>query len=141
STTSVTLRSLEAPMYAANALKKAGVRVVAVGVGAGASGSAVAKNLRAVSGTTPGSDYLQGDWDALKQILSNIVTAATCQVPVEVSKTLKHANGTTTTTAAGWDFTASLEPGTHASVSLLGDAEQTTASGDPGKARWTVKFT
>ncbi|MGF2948838.1 SpaA isopeptide-forming pilin-related protein [Microbacterium alcoholitolerans] len=141
SSTAVTLRSLEAPMYAANALKRDGVRVVAVGVGAGASGSAVAKNLRAVSGQTAGSDYLQGDWDALKQILSDIVTAATCQVPVDVSKTLKRADNTTTTLAAGWDFTASLEGGTSSAVSLTGAAEQTTASGDAGKARWTVRFT
>src|SRR5690606_10548293 len=98
--TEVTHRSLEAPMYAANAIKAAGTRLVTVGVGAGASGNMVAQNLRAVSGETAGSDYLQGDWDALKQILSDIVTAATCQVPVDVSKTQLNSNGTTTTLAA-----------------------------------------
>ncbi|GAA3927639.1 SpaA isopeptide-forming pilin-related protein [Microbacterium soli] len=141
SNTNVTLRSLEAPMYAANALKKHDVRVVAVGVGEGASGEQVAQNLRAVSGEKAGSDYLQGDWDGLKRILSEVVTAATCQVPVEVSKTLKNADGSTTKLAGDWDFTAALTPGTSSPVSLLGDATQTTDSGAAGAAHWTVKFT
>ncbi|MBB5743384.1 hypothetical protein HD600_001881 [Microbacterium ginsengiterrae] len=141
SSTEVALRSLEAPMYAANAIKAAGTRLVTVGVGAGASGTKVAKNLRAVSGETFGSDYLQGDWDALKQILSDIVTAATCQVPVEVSKTQVNADGSTTTTAANWQFAAALQPGTTSGVTLSGTAGQTTTAGVAGKARWTIRFT
>ncbi len=137
----VTLRSLEAPIYAANAIKAAGTRLVTVGVGAGASGTAVAKNLRAVSGETAGSDYLQGDWNGLKQILSDIVTAATCQVPVEVSKTQLNQNGTTTTLAANWQFTAALQAGTTGGVTLNGNAAQTTSAGEAGKARWTIRFT
>lgn len=137
----VTLRSLEAPMYAANAMKAAGTRVVSVGVGPGATSSNVAKNLRAVSGPTNGADYLQGDWDRLQQILTDIVSAATCQIPVDVSKTQLNANGTTTTTAANWQFTAALENGTTNGVTLTGNASQTTTAGDQGKARWTIKFT
>lgn len=141
SSTAVTLRSLEAPMYAANAIKAAGTRLVTVGVGAGASGNMVAKNLRAVSGEMLGSDYLQGDWNALKQILSDIVTAATCQVPVDVSKVQLNANGTTTALAANWQFMAELQAGTTNGVTLTGNASQTTAAGDQGKARWAIKFT
>lgn len=137
----VALRSLEAPMYAANAIKAANTRIVTVGVGAGASGTNVAKNLRAVSGPTSGSDYLQGDWDRLKQILNDIVSAATCQIPVDVSKTQLNADGSTTTLAANWAFTGELQAGTTTGVTLAGNASQTTSAGDAGKARWTIKFT
>lgn len=134
----VALRSLEAPIYAANALKVAGVRVAAVGVGNGATGPGAAANLRAVSGKTPDSDYIQGDWDKLKDILTDIVKVATCTLPVEVSKTTVAANGTTTTLAGGWEFTATKTAEAGSTLSPAGP--QTTASGALGTARWDLAF-
>lgn len=130
----VTLRSLEAPIYAANTIKNAGTKLVAVGVGAGASGTQVAANLRAVSGTQVGSDYFQGDWETLKTTLSNIVNGATCNVPVTVSKTEIHANGDEVTNAIGWNFDANVTgQGTR-----IGAERQIT--GPVGTTGWTVKF-
>ncbi|GAA1129211.1 hypothetical protein GCM10009643_10200 [Microbacterium aurantiacum] len=133
----VTLRSLEAPIYAANALKNAGTRVVAVGVGNGITGAGA--NLRAVSGESPGSDYFQtASWDDVKKQLAQIVQAATCQLPIEVSKTTIDASGKTTTTAGGWAFTAAKTAGDGA---LQGTATQTTTAGVNGTADWTLRFT
>ncbi|WP_431779771.1 prealbumin-like fold domain-containing protein [Microbacterium aurantiacum] len=132
----VTLRSLEAPVYAANALKHAGTRVVAVGVGNGITGAGA--NLRAVSGETLGSDYFQtASWDDVKKQLAQIVQAATCQLPVEVSKTTVDAAGKTTITAGGWAFTAAKTAG---DGTLQGTATQTTTAGVNGTADWTLRF-
>lgn len=133
----VTLRSLEAPLYAANALKSAGTRVVAVGVGNGITGAGA--NLRAVSGESLGSDYFQtASWDDVKKQLAQIVQAATCQLPIEVSKTTIDAGGKTTTTAGGWAFTAAKTAG---DGTLQGTATQTTTAGVNGTADWTLRFT
>jgi hypothetical protein len=132
----VTLRSLEAPIYAANALKNVGTRVVAVGVGAGITGAG--PNLRAVSGTVKDSDYFQTtDWDELEKQLAQIVQAATCQLPVEVSKTTISAAGVTTANAGGWQFNAAKASGDGV---VQGTATQTTTPGTNGTANWTVRF-
>lgn len=133
----VTLRSLEAPVFAANALKAAGVRIAAVGVGAGTTGPGAAANLRAVSGQTANSDFIQGDWEKLKDILTDIVKAATCTLPIEVSKTTVAANGTTTTYAPGWAFTAT-KTGTGSTIST--PATKTTTAGSTGTAQWDLSF-
>ena len=140
----VTLRSLEAPIYAANAIKDKGARVVAVGVGNGAKGSEVAANLRAVSGTNTGvsPDYIQGDWTGLKEILTSIVSGATCQLPISVSKTTIAGDGTTTPNAPGWTFgaAATFEPAS--GPSLVGTPSQVTGSNAaPTSANWSVRFT
>lgn len=134
----VTLRSLEAPIYAANAIKANGTRVVAVGVGNGASGSMVAANLRAVSGYTPNSDFVQGNWDQVKDILTDIVKAATCTVPIEVSKTEIRADDSVVTNAGGWSFT-SAKTGTGSTLST--PATKTTTAGVGGTAKWDLSFT
>lgn len=130
----VTLRSLEAAIYASNDIKHKGTRVAAVGVGAGITGAGV--NLRSVSGTTLNSDYFQtADWNQLKAQLRDIAQAATCQVPITVSKTT--VNGTTTIQhAADWQFGASSS----GQGTLDGASPQTTASGVDGDAHWSLKF-
>lgn len=133
----VTLRSLEAPIYAANALKQDGTRVVAVGVGAGITGAG--PNLRAISGETLNSDYFQTtDWDLLQKQLTEIVQAATCQLPVEVSKTTVDDDDNTVVNAGNWQFNASSAG---SGSSLIGTPTQTTSSGEAGTANWTVRFT
>ncbi|WP_314432342.1 SpaA isopeptide-forming pilin-related protein, partial [Microbacterium lacticum] len=135
----VTLRSLEAPIYEANTLKDAGTRVVAVGVGAGITGAG--PNLRAVSGATLNSDYFQtSNWTDLKKQLSDIVNEATCQIPIEVSKTTVSASGITTTNAGGWSFSGT-KTGGDTGATLAGAATQTTTPGAGGTANWTLGFT
>ena len=134
----VTLRSLEAPIYEANKLKHAGTRVVAVGVGAGITGAG--PNLRAVSGATLNSDYFQtSNWTDLKKQLSDIVNEATCQIPIEVSKTTVSAAGVTTTNVGGWSFTGTKAAGPNG-VSLSGTPTQTTTADAAGTANWTLSF-
>ena len=135
----VTLRSLEAPIYEANKLKHAGTRVVAVGVGSGITGAG--PNLRAVSGATLNSDYFQTpNWTDLKKQLSDIVNEATCQIPIEVSKTTVSASGITTTNAGGWSFSGT-KTGGDTGATLAGAATQTTTPGAGGTANWTLGFT
>lgn len=133
----VAVRSLEAAIYSANALKDKGSRVVAVGVGGGITSAG--PNLRAVSGTMPNSDYFQTkDWGALKKQLADVAKAATCQVPIEVNKTQENADGTTTELAAEWQFAAKKEGA--ADVSMIGLSPQTTSTVTPS-AQWDLKFT
>ncbi len=133
----VTLRSIEAPIYAANAIKAKGSRLVAVGVGNGVSGTRSAANLRAVSGTTPGSDYYQGGWDQLNAMLTEVVKTATCVVPIEVSKTTVNASGAIVDRAGGWNFSASRTG--NGTLTVPTPASGTTAAN--GSVTWDLSFT
>ena len=53
------IREVEQGIFSANALKAAGTRVIAVGVGSGVTQPATALNLRSISGPTLNSDYYQ----------------------------------------------------------------------------------
>ncbi|AQP48261.1 hypothetical protein BW730_12855 [Tessaracoccus aquimaris] len=139
----VTQRSLEAAIYSANAIKQ-NTRLVAVGVGNAVSGD-VARNLRAISGSAVNSDYFQtADWDVLNTQLKDIASAATCQVPISITKVVTDVNGQNPTPDSGWTVTA--VPGTpSAGTGTLTPSQtsQVTGSGSnaPGKATWTLAMT
>ena len=133
----VTLRSIEAPMYAANAIKNSGTRIIAVGVGGGITGAG--PNLRAISGEDKDSSYFQtSDWGGLKAQLADIANAATCTLPIEVSKTTVSVGGATATNVAGWTFAATKASG---SGTITPTTPQTTTAGTAGTAKWTLAFT
>lgn len=132
----VTLRAIEAAIYAANDLKSAGTRTVTVGFGAGATDSRVERNIRAISGETKGSDYFQGSWDQVQDLMTEVVKSATCAVPITVSKTTIE-DATTTSDVAGWDFAAAKQ----GSATLTGATTQTTKAGATGRAAWDLRFT
>ena len=133
----VTLRALEAPIYAANAIKHKGSRIVAVGVGGGASGATTGKNLRAVSGEISGSDYVQGDWDKINAMLTDAVKQATCTVPIEVDKT-EVVGATSTPNRPGWVFGAA-KTGTHGQ--LVGPTPATGTTTATNGVTWDLNFT
>ena len=137
----VTTKSIEQAIFSANQLKHQGTRVVAVGIGAGASGD-VARNIAAVSGPTKGSDYFQGDWDALETSIKNIVNSAICRVPVTVKKeTLNAQNQWALTNDWAMTLNASASVGT---ATRNGAATQNTSgtsgSAPLGAANWTIDF-
>ena len=138
----VTTRSLEAAIYSANALKAEGTRIVSVGVGAGITGAG--QNLRAVSGTTLNSDYFQtASWTALKEQLTDIASAATCQVPIKVTKHVP--SGANLVLDNGWTMstTPSNPQPTGATAILTPTAtSQVTGSGTnpTGETNWSLKF-
>ena len=97
----VALRSVEAAIYSANAIKSQGTRIVAVGVGAGITGAG--PNLRAVSGPTLGTDFFQSaSWDDLINQLKTVANGLTCRGTVQVNKTTVSNTDVTTPLAPGW---------------------------------------
>ncbi|MGQ0408059.1 SpaA isopeptide-forming pilin-related protein [Leucobacter sp. W1153] len=132
----VRFHSVENAVLSANAIKAQGISVWTVGVGNAIGNPLGEINLRSVSG--PG-DFFVGAWESLGGILGDIATAATCQVPIEVSKTTVSAAGDTTTLVDDWSFGAvkAVEsPGT-----LLGATPQTTSPANDHLAKWSMRFT
>ena len=132
----VRFHSVENAVLSANAIKAQGIPVWTVGVGNAIGNPLGEVNLRAVSG--PG-DYFVGAWESLGGTLEDIATAATCQVPIEVSKTTVSAAGATTTLVDDWTFgalKAAESPGT-----LLGATPQTTSPTNDHLAKWSMRFT
>ena len=88
----VAVRSVEAAIYSANAVKAMGTRVLAVGVGGGITEAG--ENLRAVSGPELNTDYFQTeDWGRLGTQLRAIAQSLTCQVPITVTKAVTNESG------------------------------------------------
>nr|BFF08998.1 hypothetical protein GCM10025699_03010 [Microbacterium flavescens] len=137
----VTTKSLEQAIFSANQLKSQGTRVVAVGIGDGASGG-VARNLAAVSGLTARSDYFQGAWDALGTAIENIVNSAICRVPVTVKKeTLNTQNQWIATNGWAMTLNAAANVGTATRNGAATQQTAGTAGTTPlGEAHWTVDF-
>lgn len=128
--------SVENAVLSANAIKAQGIPVWTVGVGNAIGNSLGEVNLRSVSG--PG-DYFVGAWESLGGLLENIATAATCQVPIEVSKTTVSVADVSTPLVDDWTFgaeKAAASPGT-----LLGDASQTTSPANQHLGKWSMRFT
>jgi len=119
-------REVENGIFSANALKAgpAGgtpTRLVAFGVGSGASGAATALNLRAISGTTAfnGSngaeaDYYQTtDYSAVGTALRNLALG-NCEGALTVTKQIVPESAPAgsiegaTPAGAGWEFTSSI---------------------------------
>jgi uncharacterized repeat protein (TIGR01451 family) len=142
--TNVTLRSLEAAVYSANAIKAEGTRILGVGVGNGVSGEVI-RNLRAVTGPTANSDYYQtADWSALNAQLRDIAAAATCQVPITVTKEVLNALGQNPTPDNGWTVSATPSAVSAGTATLNPSAtSQVTGSGGNavGQASWNLAFT
>ncbi|WP_410814394.1 VWA domain-containing protein [Micromonospora sp. 067-2] len=82
---------VENGVFSANAVKAQGTRIVAVGVGAGVTGSA--DNLAAISGPVAGSDYYQTDYEALAELFRQLALEA-CAGTVSVVKKVIPPGGT-----------------------------------------------
>ncbi|WP_125100384.1 vWA domain-containing protein [Leucobacter chromiireducens] len=132
------LVEMEKGIFAANALKAQGTRVVAFGVGAGVSGTANAANLAAISGPTVNSDYYQtSNYQAAGTTLRALAQGA-CKGQLTITKMIV-PNSTpagqitgATPAPAGWNFTVS-NPGagvtlpTPATLATTGDGTGTVA--------------
>ncbi len=143
----VSLRSMEAAIYAANALKKGDTRLVAVGVGAGISTGD--QNLRAISGTVkyagPGSgtsDYYQNaSWGTdLRERLAAVVKNLTCSVSVEVSKSTISAANVTADNVANWRFTAGTSSADSPQPTLSTPLTKDSAATAAGNPKWDLKL-
>ncbi|KRA25639.1 hypothetical protein ASD65_15345 [Microbacterium sp. Root61] len=132
-------RETENGIYSANALKAAGTRVIAFGVGAGANGTNTALNLRSISGPTvynggngAVADYYQTtDYAAVGTALRNLALG-NCQGTLTVTKQIVPESappGSITgavPAGAGWQFTSVMNtPG----VTTPNPVRTTTADG------------
>lgn len=103
-------REVENGIFSANAVKAEGTRVIAVGVGDGLGGAP--DNLRAISGSTAGSDYYQTDDYAEAGEALRDLALGSCSGSVSVVKQVvpSSTTGETVTGArpsGGWTFDAS----------------------------------
>ncbi|TCK45079.1 von Willebrand factor type A domain-containing protein [Leucobacter luti] len=103
-------------IFSANALKATGTRVLAFGVGTGATGANNALNLRAISGPTAGTDYFQtSNYATTGGILRNLALG-NCASQLTVTKMVVPNTAPAGSIAGaqpavgGWQFTAS-DPG------------------------------
>lgn len=143
-------RETEAGIFSANAIKAAGTRVIAFGVGDGATGANNALNLRAISGETKydgtnGADadfYQTSDYDAVGKAL-RALALGNCEGTLNVTKQIVPATATpgsiegATPAGAGWVFTgASLTDGVTTPV-----AQQTTTANGTGTVGFPLTFT
>lgn len=142
-------RELEAGIFSANALKAAGTRVIAFGVGSGATGSMNALNLRAISGETAfngsngaAADYYQtSNYQAAGTALRNLALG-NCEGNLTVTKQIVPTSapeGSITgaiPAGAGWTFTASGLTG----GATTPDPERTTIGDGTGTVAWPLDF-
>lgn len=141
----VAVRSVEAAIYSANAVKSLGTRILAVGVGGGITEAG--ENLRAVSGPEPSSDYFQTrNWGDLGTQLRAIAQSLTCQVPITVTKAVTNEAGSNPQPASGWQIKPTLTDTGAGSVSLSPNANaRPTGDGNGGSTlgavSWTAHFT
>lgn len=133
------LQDTDAGIFSANQLKAKGTRVVAVGVGSALTTDSEL-NLRAVSGTAAGSDYLRAaDFAAATTALTALATA-NCQGSIAVQKLIVPTNGTisdATPAPAGWQFDAG---NTTSTVTVNSPASQTTTAAGQGKVQFGLTF-
>ncbi|MGN0062704.1 MAG: VWA domain-containing protein [Nocardioides sp.] len=112
------LRDIEEAIHSANAVKKAGSQVVAVGIDI--TGAASVKRLNLVS--SPDSTYT-ASWDGLGATLKDIA-AGQCEGQVTIQKQVRDAQGNTLVNSPesnGWEFDGTTSAGT------LGDFAPTAA--------------
>ncbi|MCI1641375.1 MAG: VWA domain-containing protein [Actinomyces sp.] len=130
---------VEEGIFSANALKDAGTRVIAVGVGSGVTSEAAGDNLAAISGATAGSDYFQTtDYSQAGQALKDMISAS-CAGNITVVKQVVNENTTGeditgATPAQGWTFTASSS-----NPDVTVDPSRTTVAGT-GAASFPLDF-
>ena len=130
-------------IFSANLLKAGGTRVIAFGVGSGATGAANALNLRAISGPTSGSDFYQtSDYSAVGQQLRNLALGA-CAGQLTITKMVVPNTAPTGSiqgaapAVAGWTFTAS-DPGP--GLTLPDPASRTTVADTTGTVAFPLGF-
>ncbi|MBT8197232.1 MAG: DUF11 domain-containing protein, partial [Acidimicrobiia bacterium] len=90
---------LDAGITAANSIKAAGGKIIAVGIG----GSVITANLLSISGPNLNDDYFVADFDTLAASLRQIALRL-CAPSVTVKKLVDG------TPASGWAFTAVTDP-------------------------------
>ncbi|SCF17750.1 VWA domain-containing protein [Micromonospora mirobrigensis] len=115
-------KEVENGVFSANAVKAEGTRVVAVGVGAGVSGSA--NNLSAISGPVAGSDYIQTGYEELAAVFRQLALEA-CAGTISVVKKVIPAGGTPADAvpSGGWTISTStpgVTPGSAVTDTLTG---------------------
>ncbi|MEE6274420.1 vWA domain-containing protein [Georgenia sp. MJ206] len=99
-----TTREVEEAVHSANAVKATGARVVAVGIGADAGGTAAERRLALISGPSEGSDYYTTGFDGLAETLEQIASAG-CAGTLTVVKEVETLGGDVVDGGAGWTFT------------------------------------
>ena len=99
-------REIENGIFSANAVKAAGARVIAVGVGSGVTNAA--QNLQSISGPTLDSDYYQADFSELATLFHDLALK-TCEGTISVVKDVIPPGGTIANgvPTGGWTFTSS----------------------------------
>ncbi|WP_022888262.1 DUF11 domain-containing protein [Agromyces italicus] len=108
-------REVENGVFSANAVKALGIRMVAVGVGAGIDGAP--DNLISISGPDVDSDYYQTEdyaaaGDALRELALGDCVGSVSVVKQVVDEGTTGEDKTGATPTAGWEFTAdSNDPG------------------------------
>ena len=130
------LQDTDAGIFSANLLKAAGARVVAVGVGPAMTPSS-AQNLRAVSGTVEGEDYVLAEgFDEATEYLANL--ASDCDASIQVQKMIVPQGGTIDQATPGenWQMTAST---TTAGMAIVGSTTVSTAV--DGTANFGLAYT
>ncbi len=105
---------VEHGVFSANAVKAEGTKVVAVGVGAGVTGSA--ENLQAISGPVRGEDFVQTDYAQLAAVF-RALALKTCAGTISVVKKIIPPGGTPADAvpASGWTISTSTVDVTPAS--------------------------
>lgn len=122
------LQDVDAGIFAANQLKAAGTRVLAVGVGPAVT-AASELNLRAVSGTVSDSDYYNAANFAEAGATLAALATKNCQASIAVTKMIIPFGGTKANAVAAtspWTFNALAQDD---SVTLATPAAATTSAG------------
>ena len=132
---------VQAAIDSANALKDALTRIIAVGIGTGASPGSVAR-LQAISGPTENVDYFLGDFDVLAELLAEFARGI-CNATIAVNKLGRSAATGTTSPRAGWTFTSAGEDVTPPSATTLaaGNVEFIAAFTDTSQPARPVTIT
>ena len=126
---------VNAAVVSANAVKAAGTRMIAVGIGTGASPGSV-QRLQAISGPTENSDYWLTNFGTLDAVL-RAIASGTCDGHVLINKVVRNVDGTTVP-GAGWTFASSGTGVTPASATTQAAGSVTfdvdfTAPADPAR--------
>lgn len=134
------LQDTDAGIFSANQLKAEGTRVVALGVGPALTANSE-NNLRAVSGTTNGSDYIRAANFAEATAAMVALANANCTGSIQVQKMIVPVNGTivdATPAPAGWKFDAASQTST---MTVDAPTSKTTAAGGNGMVDFGLTFT
>ena len=94
---------VDSAVASANVLKDVPTRIVAVGIGTGASPGSV-QRLQAISGPTENVDYFLTNFAELGAALRELASGS-CDALVTVKKVIRASDGTTSP-GAGWTFTS-----------------------------------